>query len=48
MAPVFDEIVASEVPRETTSLPPVPDDPFTVLVCTLADVAIGAGCVMTR
>ena len=43
VAPVFEEIVTSEVPRETTSLPPVPDDPFTVLVCTLADVAIGAG-----
>lgn len=43
VAPVFEVIVASEVPHETTSLPPAPDDPFTVLVCTLADVAIGAG-----
>lgn len=42
--PVFDEeVVASEVPCETTSLPPAPDDPFTMLVCTLADVAISAG-----
>jgi len=43
LTPVFDEVVASDVPRETSSLPPAPDDPFTVLVCTLADVAIGAG-----
>ena len=41
--PVFEEVVASEIPRETTSLPPASDDPFTVLVCTLADVAISAG-----
>jgi hypothetical protein len=43
LSPVFDEVVAGDVPRETTSLPPAPDDPFTVLVCTLADVAIAAG-----
>jgi len=28
---------------ETSVLPPAPDDPFTILVCTLADVAVGAG-----
>jgi len=43
VTPVFDEVVAREVPSETTSLPPAPDDPFTMFVCTLADVAIGAG-----
>ncbi len=43
LTPVFEEVAASEIPRETTSLPPAPDDPFTVLVCTLADVAISAG-----
>ncbi len=28
---------------ENTELPPAPDDPFTMLVCTLADVAIASG-----
>lgn len=34
-----NEVVA----HDSTTLPSAPDDPFTVLVCTLADVAIGAG-----
>jgi len=29
-------------PTPSTALPPAPDDPFTVLVCALADVAIAA------
>jgi hypothetical protein len=40
--PVFEEVIASSV-HDSSSLPPSPDDPFTTLVCTLADVAIGAG-----
>ncbi|MBX3264318.1 MAG: hypothetical protein KF782_31895 [Labilithrix sp.] len=44
VTPRFDEIVACEAPvHDSSALPPAPDDPFTVLVCTLADVAIGAG-----
>jgi hypothetical protein len=31
------------VAPESTALPPAIDDPFTVLLCTLADVAVGAG-----
>lgn len=35
---------SSETVHETeTVLPPPPEDPFTVLVCRLADIAIGAG-----
>lgn len=35
---------SSEIETETeTVLPPPPEDPFTVLVCRLADIAIGAG-----
>lgn len=42
--PIFEEVVACEVvPAESSVLPAAPDDPFTSLVCTLADVAIGAG-----
>ncbi|MBX3200983.1 MAG: hypothetical protein KF894_22780 [Labilithrix sp.] len=44
VTPRFDAIVASEAPvHDSSALPPAPDDPFTVLVCTLADVAIAAG-----
>mgnify|MGYP001428332713 CR=1 FL=1 len=40
----FEELVdAGAVPKDSTELPAAPDDPFTVLVCTLADIAIGAG-----
>lgn len=41
IAPVFE--VIEEVSDGTSSLPPPSDDPFVTLVCTLADVAIGAG-----
>jgi len=42
--PVFEEVAANDVSLHDSSvLPPAPDDPFTVLVCMLADVAIGAG-----
>ncbi len=42
--PVFEEVAANDVSvHDSSVLPPAPDDPFTVLVCTLADVAIGAG-----
>jgi hypothetical protein len=34
------EVAAASAP---TSLPPAPDDPFTILLTMLADVAIGAG-----
>lgn len=44
VTPAFEEIAANDyVPRDSTALPPAPDDPFTVLVCMLTDVAIGAG-----
>lgn len=46
VVPVFDEVVTvSPVPNDDSSsaLPPAPEDPFTILVCTLADIAIGAG-----
>lgn len=39
--PVFD--VVEEIPATTSSEPPPSGDPFVTLVCTLADVAIGAG-----
>ena len=40
--PTFEEI--PDVPSfDSSALPPAPDDPFTTLVCTLADVAIHAG-----
>lgn len=35
--------LAVAVAPESTALPPGIDDPFTVLLCTLADVAVGAG-----
>jgi hypothetical protein len=38
-----DDEPATVIFDGATALPPAPDDPFTVLVCTLADVAIGAG-----
>lgn len=42
--PAFDELPESAiVTHDSSGLPPAPDDPFTVLVCTLADVAIQAG-----
>src|SRR4030095_16372007 len=41
--PTFEEIPPPDPPRDSTVLPPAPDDPFTVLVCMLADVAIAAG-----
>jgi hypothetical protein len=41
------EIAAADedavVAGASLELPPAPDDPFTVLACTLADVALGAG-----
>jgi hypothetical protein len=37
------EAVANDVVAESTALPPAPDEPFTVLLCTLADVAVSAG-----
>jgi hypothetical protein len=50
---ITDDIVVEElepiemslegVATESSVLPPPPDDPFTLFVCTLADVAIGAG-----
>lgn len=45
VVPVFESIAPPTVPEETNTseLPPASDDPFTTLVCTLADVAIGAG-----
>jgi hypothetical protein len=44
VTPVFEEVAANDtLPRDSTQLPPAPDDPYTVLVCMLADVAIGAG-----
>jgi hypothetical protein len=44
VTPAFEEMPACEPPpRESTAPPPAPDDPFAVLVCTLAEVAIGAG-----
>jgi hypothetical protein len=43
-------VVAADAPRAevplaavSTTLPPAPDDAFTLLVCTLADIALGAG-----
>ena len=47
-APIMAATMASPPPppaavETATSLPPASDDPFTVLVSTLADVAIGAG-----
>ena len=47
-APIMAAIMAAPPPppaavETATSLPPASDDPFTVLVSTLADVAIGAG-----
>lgn len=42
--PEAEDVHANDfAPRDSTALPPPPDDPFTVLVCTLADVAIAAG-----
>ncbi|MBS2016896.1 MAG: hypothetical protein JST00_28680 [Deltaproteobacteria bacterium] len=41
LPPPSDVGEASEA--STTVLPPAPDDPFTALVCRLADIAIGAG-----
>jgi hypothetical protein len=45
VAVVFEEAppVSTITSHESSVLPPCPDDPFTVFVCTLADVAIGAG-----
>lgn len=45
LVPVFESIAPPTIPVETNTseLPPASDDPFTALVCTLADVAIGAG-----
>ena len=44
MTAVFEEVVANDVAlHDSSSLPPAPDDPFTVLVCTLADVADPGG-----
>jgi hypothetical protein len=44
VTPVFEDVVASEhALHDSSTLLPAPDDPFTVFVCTLADVAIGAG-----
>ncbi|GEM_PF-1365491 len=46
VAPVFETIPPEESAAariDSSALPPAPDDPFTVLVCTLADVAIQAG-----
>lgn len=46
VAPVFDSIPPDESAAaqiDSSALPPPPDDPFTVLVCTLADVALQAG-----
>jgi hypothetical protein len=43
MTPMFEETAASVSPLDSSSLPPASDDPFTLLVCTLTDVAIGAG-----
>jgi hypothetical protein len=46
LAPVFESIPPDESAAEridSSALPAAPDDPFTVLVCTLADVAIQAG-----
>ncbi|MBS2018297.1 MAG: hypothetical protein JST00_35840, partial [Deltaproteobacteria bacterium] len=44
VTPVFEEeIVAAPVPVDSTVLPAATDDPFTILVCTLADVALAAG-----
>jgi hypothetical protein len=38
------ETVANDVaPQESMALPKGPDDPFTALVCVMADVAVGAG-----
>ena len=39
--PVFEAV--PEPPRESSVLPTAPDDPFTTLVCLMADLAIGAG-----
>lgn len=41
--PRADEGALRPVLHDSTVLPVAPDDPFTLLVCTLADVAIGAG-----
>ena len=45
IVPVFESIAPPTIVEETrtSALPPASDDPFTTLVCTLADVAIGAG-----
>ena len=45
VVPIFDSIAPPTLPEETrtSALPPASDDPFTTLVCTLADVAISAG-----
>jgi hypothetical protein len=45
IVPIFESIAPPTIPEETrtSALPPASDDPFTTLVCTLADVAIGAG-----
>jgi hypothetical protein len=42
--PTFEEVPETPiVTHDSSALPPAPDDPFTVLVCMLADVAIQAG-----
>lgn len=45
VVPVFESVAPPTLLEETrtSELPPASDDPFTMLVCTLADVAIGAG-----
>lgn len=45
VVPVFESIAPPTIVEETrtSALPPASDDPFTTLVCTLADVAISAG-----
>lgn len=38
------EVAANDIgPEESMAVPTGPDDPFTALVCAMADVAIGAG-----
>ncbi|MBX3231062.1 MAG: hypothetical protein KIT84_36995 [Labilithrix sp.] len=40
---VFESVAPPACANESSALPPPSEDPFTTLVCTLADVAIGAG-----
>jgi hypothetical protein len=43
VVPVFESVAPPSFSDDSSALPPPSDDPFTTLVCALADVAIGAG-----